>query len=98
MGESAETIINKLPNCSGGQEGKCGFAKFHFFASATNFLQPLLIAYQTKESVVLFLYDFYSLTREVTLWFVKPTALEKPGTGAKLLKFHLNEPAKQSSQ
>ena len=50
-----------------------------------------MIAYQTKESVILFLYDFYSLTREVTLWFVKPTALEKPGTGAKLLKFHLND-------
>ena len=92
MGESAETIIKKLANCSGGQKGKYGFSKaLFFFAPAAYFLQPLLIAYQTRESIVLFLYDLYSLTREVTPWFVKPAVLEKPSTGAKLLKFHLND-------
>ena len=51
-----------------------------------------MTAYQTRNTVVPFLYDYlHSLTGESMSWFVKPVVLEKGNTGAKLLKINLKD-------
>ena len=67
-------------------------AKLYFFASVANLLKPFLTAYQTRYTVVPFLYDYlHSLTGESMSWFVKPVVSEKANTGAKLLKINLKD-------